>query len=249
MPPPHDFDTFLAEYRAKPAGPSRSLPAAGAAVLVFAAAATAVAVARGSDDREGGAPPLVSALTTEATAGVAVPPAVIPGYRVVPAPDRDAAYDVPAGWQIAPVETVAGFGRAPDSLTGKGYASDGRDYCPGSTRTVSFLTAAAERDPAAAAAAVGAEAARLAYADPGTAGPAEPLSSLDGGQHGMFVETRGRITQPAPGCAAEYSVYTWAAPSTNGSFVMVIAADTGVPQALDPAGAKRIVGSIRPYEP
>ncbi|MEV0357417.1 hypothetical protein AB0H71_15270 [Nocardia sp. NPDC050697] len=249
MPPPHDFDAFLATYRARPSTPNRTLPAAGAAVLAFAAAATAVAVARGSDDPEGGAPPLVSALTSDAPASIAVPSPVLPGYRVVAAPDRDAAYDVPAGWHVAPADTVAGFGRAPDALTGKGYATDGRDYCPGSTRTVAFLTAADEQDPAAAATAIGAKAARLAYADPGAAAPAEPLRSLDGGQQGMFVETRGRIARPAPGCAAEYSVYTWAAPSTNGSFVMVIAADTGVPQALDAAGAKRVFSSIRPYEP
>ncbi|MFC8532018.1 hypothetical protein [Nocardia sp. NPDC057227] len=248
MPPPHDFDAFLAEYRTGPSGQSRTLPAAGAVVLVFAAAATAVAVTRGSDAPAGG-PSLVSALTSEAPASVAAPPPVLPGYQVVAAPDRDAAYDVPAGWHIAPADTVAGFGRAPDALTGKGYATDGRDYCPGSTRTVSFLTAAADADSAAAATAVGAEAARLAYADPGAAAPAEPLRSIDGGQQGMFVETRGRIARPAPGCAAEYSVYTWAAPSTNGSFVMVIAADTGVPHALDAAGAKRVFSSIRPYEP
>lgn len=247
VPPPHDFDAFLADLQPRR---TRTLPAAGAAVIAFAAAATAVAVARGHEDPAPDTPSLVSALTSDAPAAHApAPPPVVPGYQVVAAPDRAAAYDVPPGWTIAPTDHVAGFGRAPDSLTGKGYAAEGRDYCPGSTRTVAFLTAADDTDPAAAATAIGTRAARLAYTTDGTPAPAEPLHSLDGAQHGMFVETRGRTADPEPGCAAEYSVYTWAAPSTNGSFVMVIAADTGVPGAVDPATAKRVFASVRPYDP
>ncbi|WP_159033822.1 hypothetical protein [Nocardia farcinica] len=142
-----------------------------------------------------------------------------------------------------------GFGKPPNTIGGKGYASEGKDYCPGSTRTVAFLTGSPTTDTTAAALEVGARAARIAYlADPTPTAP-EPLHSLDGTQHGTFAETRGLIRDPAPGCAPTFSIYTFATPADTGSLVMVIAADTGVAKAVDPDTAKRIFTSIRPYKP
>ncbi|MEU7767567.1 hypothetical protein AB0B25_20860 [Nocardia sp. NPDC049190] len=236
-----------------------------AVLLVVVAAVTAVALTtRKSDDSaQRNAPSMVSALTTTAGSQSAAPTTskstptttaktgnespLIPGYQAVVAPDRGAAYDVPADWTIAPRGTVGGFGEPPNAVVGKGYASEGKGYCPGSTRTVAFLTGSNSNDSATAATELGTKTATLAYKNtPGTPSAPVPLASLDGSQHGMFVETKGTVAHAKPGCATTYTIYTVAFPSENGNFVMVIAADTGVPHALDAETAKRIFASIRP---
>ncbi|MFQ6394671.1 hypothetical protein ACLMAJ_14530 [Nocardia sp. KC 131] len=245
------------------------LAAAVAAIVVAGGATAAVVVAdRGSDDTraQDTSPSMVSALTTTAGAHPSSPkpsaaepapggtgtrnePPVVPGYQVVVAPDRGAAYDVPADWTVASEGTIGGFGEPPNAVVGKGYASEGKSYCPGSTRTVSFLTGSKESDLASAATEVGTKTAQVAYhGAPGAPGGGQPLSSLDGGQQGMFVETKGSIPQAKPGCATEYSVYTFAAPTESGSFVMVIAADTGIPKAVDAPTAMQIFASVRAHE-
>lgn len=237
-------------------------------LLVAGVAVTAVVLAkRGSDSAQETSPSMVSALTTTGAAHSSAPttttPAptttlgaagnetpLIPGYQVVVAPDRGAAYDVPADWTVAPRGTVGGFGEPPNAVGGKGYASEGKGYCPGSTRTVAFLTGSNDADSARAATELGTRTAKLAYKESpgGTPSAPVPLASLDGSQHGMFVETKGTASQAKPGCATAYSVYTVAFPSDNGNFVMVIVADTGVPNALNAETAKRIFASIRPHE-
>ncbi|WP_405167687.1 hypothetical protein OG203_23135 [Nocardia sp. NBC_01499] len=268
--PPHHLPPGHGASGPPPSGRGKAILLIGLVVLLVAAGAvTAVVLSkRGSNnaDSQRNSPSMVSALTTSASAQptptkttTAQPtpssagrnePPVIPGYQVVVAPDRGAAYDVPAGWIIAPETAIGGFGEPPNAVAGKGYASDGKGYCPGSTRTSSFLTGSKDPDQAAAATDLGTRTAKLAYtatADPHPAPPV-PLQSLDGSQHGMFVETKGTVTQAKPGCATAYSIYTVAFPTDNGSFVMVIAADTGVPNALDADTAKRIFTSIRPHD-
>jgi len=229
---------------------------------VVAGGATAIVVANsGSDDTSAQNPPpsMVSALTTTGShtqPSTSKPSApadhetpVVPGYQVVVASDLDAAYDVPADWTVAPDGKVGGFGAPPNAVTGKGLATEGKSYCPGSTRTVAFLTGSTDTDSATAATELGTRTAKIAYTNSpgGTPSPPQPLSSLDGSQQGMFVETTGTATKVNPGCATDFSVYTFATPTDNGSFVMVIAADTGVPNAVDAATAMRIFTSIRPH--
>ncbi|MEV5840164.1 hypothetical protein [Nocardia sp. NPDC052112] len=239
--------------------------AAAVAALVVAGGATAAIVTtdHGSDDTaaQDPVPSMVSALTPTGSHTSTRPsttqdvPAnheapVVPGYQVVVASDLGAAYDVPADWIVAPDGKVGGFGEPPNAVTGKGLATEGKSYCPGSTRTVAFLTGSKDTDSATAAIELGTRTAKIAYTNSpgGTAGAAEPLRSLDGSQQGMFVETKGTATNVNPGCATEYSVYTFATPTDSGNFVMVIAADTGVPNAVDAVTAKRIFTSIRPHE-
>ncbi|MGK8521619.1 hypothetical protein ACRS6B_08715 [Nocardia asteroides] len=249
-------------------GRGKLVLSAGLAVLLVAGlVAGVVALTRlQTDDPAQDTPPaMVNALTTAAASPTraTTKPApttttrasgdktpVIPGYQVVRSPDSGAAYDVPAGWTIAPPSTIGGFGEPPNAVAGKGLASEGKGYCPGSTRTVAFLTGSSTSDPGKAATELGTKTATLAYkATPGgTPGAPAPLASLDGSQHGMFVETKGTVADAKPGCAKAYSVYTVAFPNDNGTFVMVIAADTGVPNALDAETAKRIFTSIRPIE-
>ncbi|PXX63278.1 hypothetical protein DFR70_106339 [Nocardia tenerifensis] len=268
-PPPQQLPPGYGTSGPPPSGRGKTMLLIGLVVLLVAAGATAAVVMsqRGSDnaDAQRNSPSMVSALTTSAGAPTpsktssAAPTTsnsgrhenpVIPGYQVVVAPDRGAAYDVPAGWTIAPETAIGGYGEPPNAVAGKGYASDGKGYCPGSTRTASFLTGSKDPDSGAAATELGTRTAKLAYTASTDAHPAPPvpLASLDGSQHGMFVETKGTVTQAKPGCATAYSVYTAAFPTENGSFVMVIAADTGVPNALDADTAKRIFTSIRPHD-
>lgn len=239
------------------------------ALVVAAGATTAVLVAKnsgGGNAAAGTSPSLVSALTTTAGAqpsqtkspsktsttkpapsGNETP--VIPGFQVVVSPDRGAAYDVPAGWTVASEDTIGGFGEPPNGIVGKGYAFEGKQYCPDSTRTVSFLTGSDNQDSTSAAKEIGTKAANLAYGgSTGTPGTPQPLNSLDGSQHGIFLETTGSVAVPKPGCAANYAVYTYATPTDEGNFVMVIAADLGVPNAVDTDTAKQIFRSIRPHE-
>ncbi|WP_194816909.1 hypothetical protein [Nocardia sp. XZ_19_385] len=238
-------------------GASKAWIGIAVAVLVLLGGATAVAVHGESEDPSiADAPGMVSALSTKpspaAKSKAAEPTAapndekpMVPGYQVVLAPDSGAAYDVPADWTVAAPDVTGKFGAPPNTVMGKGMASEGKDYCPGSTRTVALLTGSDAADTTSAAIELGAKAAQ-AYSGGANPGPPQPLASYDGTQNGVFVETRGRINNPNPGCAAEYSVYTFATPAEQGNFVMVIAADIGVPKAVDPDTAKRIFASVRP---
>lgn len=239
-----------------------------AAVLLAGGAITAFALTRGDDEPATTAAPtpsMVSALTTTGAPPSSSKPKpssttpsptgaasdrkpLIEGYQVVASPDRGAAYDVPPSWKVATESTIGGVGEPPgDTVIGKGYASEGRDYCPGSTRTMSFLTGSKQADHGAAGAELGTKAAPLAYSGAtGKAGPAQPLKSIDGKTDGMFTETTGTVANPKPGCGPTFSIYTYAFKGTkDGSFVMVMIADTGVPDAVDATTAKRIFSSIR----
>ncbi|GEM33819.1 hypothetical protein NN3_48260 [Nocardia neocaledoniensis NBRC 108232] len=239
-----------------------------AALLLGGVAITAVVLTREDKTAEasdsGATPSMVSALTTTGAPSSSRPKPssttptptgaasnrkpLIEGYQVVASPDRGAAYDVPPSWTVATETTIGGVGEPPgDAVIGKGYATDGRDYCPGSTRTMSLLTGSKLDDHAAASAELGKKAAPLAYSgSTGTPGPAQPLKSIDGKTDGMFTETTGTVPNPKPGCGPTYSIYTYAFKGAkDGSFVMVMIADTGVPDAVDAAAAKRIFSSIR----
>lgn len=254
-----------------PGGPGKLLAVGAAAMAVVAVGVGVVAVTvSGSDEAsasDGSTPSMVSALTTgespsKAPRSTSARPrtseptraaeigSIVPGYQPVAVPNRSAAYDVPAGWRVAPEGNVGGFGQPPEAVVGTGLATDGVDYCPGSTRTVAFLTGSDTTDPAKAATDTGTKAATIAYTGSRDVKPgaAQPLTSADGSQQGMLVETTGRLDSAKPGCAAQFSVYTYAVPARTGTIVLVLAADTGVPDAVDPATAKRILSSIRPLK-
>ncbi|MFI5781384.1 hypothetical protein [Nocardia sp. NPDC051570] len=241
---------------------------AGVGVVVVAAVAGAVALVstrHGSDaaaPQAGPTPSMVSALTSARSAApsttprpttkpptsvASASPPLIPGYQTVLVPDRGAAYDIPKDWKIDAVATTT-LGTPPDTVEIAGRATDGENYCPRSVRSSAFLTLSPQADPAAAAADVGMRMTKVGWptATGANSGKAEQLTSLDGQLHGAFVETSGGGTAPAPGCAKTFSIYTFAFPSENGNFVMTIAADTGVPKAVDKETAKKVLASIRP---
>ncbi len=216
----------------------------------------------GDSAPSGGSPSMISALSSAPNtpgANAAAPPVpltpatvagvapLIPGYQVVQVPSRGAAFDVPKGWQIDP-RSAETWGTAPTTMEIAGLVQDGKGYCPNYVRTNAFLTMSAASDPATAATDIGARLAKIGWSTSTgtTPGKAQPLTSLDGQLHGSFAETDGTFTPPYPTCAKSYSVYTFAFPGENGSFVMTIAADTGVNGAIDRATAQRILASIRP---
>jgi hypothetical protein len=229
-------------------------------VVLVAVVATATLVVVGRHSGAGGqsGPSMISALTGSAPAAAAptsaaapgpspmnVPPPIIPGYQVVPIPARGAVYDAPRDWALAPGTTS--WGTAPNTLDVAGLTQDGASYCPNHTRTSVFLTTSAQSDPNAAAAEVGTRMVHVGWstATGVTPGRSEQLASLDGQLHGAFAETSG-TTAPTPGCATTFSIYTFAFPNENGSFVMTIAADTGVAKSVDRETARRVLASIRP---
>ncbi len=255
-----------------PGGAGRLFAFGAAAMAVVAVGVGVVAVTvSGSDEAsasDGSTPSMVSALTTGESASKAPrstttrsrpadpsPDAelgpIVPGFQPVAVPNRSAAYDVPAGWRVAPEGSVGGFGEPPEAVVGTGLASDGVDYCPGSTRTVAFLTGSDTADPAKAATELGTKSATIAYAGSRDVSPgaAQPLASADGSQQGMLVETTGKLDSAKPGCANQFSVFTYAVPARTGTTVLVLAADTGVPGAVDLETAKRVLTSIRPLKP
>ncbi|MFC4124238.1 hypothetical protein [Nocardia rhizosphaerae] len=268
VPPLEQFGGQSYGYRPAPKSGNKTVVwiAVGAAAVVLAGGITAFALTRGgASTASGPTPSMVSALTTTVpppsatakpststpapTGAAAGRTPVIKGYQVVASPDRGAAYDVPPGWDVAAETTIGGVGglTSGDAVVGKGFATHGEDYCPGSTRTMSLLTGSKQADHAVAGAELGKKAAALGYrGSTGTPGPAEPLTSIDGKTSGMFTETTGAIADPEPGCGSTYSVYAYAFDGAKeGSFVMVMIADTGVPDAIDATEAKRIFSSIR----
>lgn len=258
-----------------PAWPGHQPPAGGrtrlyvgiaAVIAVVAAGITVAVIATGQHSGTAAgssSPTMISALTsdTPAPGGSAQPgpatgsapgpaaAAVIPGYQVVSVPARGAAYDVPKDWVVDAVGTAI-WGDPPDSMEIAGLTQEGKDYCPNYVRTNAFLTVSSQSDPARAAADVGTRMAKIGWstATGSTAGAAESLTSLDGQLHGSFVEITGSAPAPAPGCASTFAVYTFAFPNENGSFVMTVAADTGVPKSIDKDTAKKILASIRPLQ-
>jgi len=265
IPPIEQFpcDNYSSSQNPAPTGGSKNnvtvFALAGVALVTVGVAVASMLISnRSAAESEAGSaqPTMVSALTSESsptttptpTGEVSDIPPAIPGYQAVSVPKRKAAYDVPRNWEVASEGTLAGFGAPPDAIAGSGAATDGRNYCDNSNRTVTFVTGSDIPDAATAATRLGRDVARLGYSveEDVESDEPEPLTSTDHSQHGMLAQTRGTVPDPKPGCASTFSVYTFAIPSQNGSVVLVLTADTGVPDAVDPATATSILGSVRP---
>ncbi|MQY31979.1 hypothetical protein [Nocardia aurantia] len=241
-------------------GRSRLYTGMAAVAAVLIAGITVAVIATGQhtarSEAESTGPTMISALTSDTPAPGRPGPnpptpatAVIPGYQAVSVPARGAVYDVPKDWVVDSVGTAI-WGDPPESLEIAGLTQEGKDYCPNYVRTNAFLTTSSQSDPARAANEVGMRMAKIGWstATGARADLAEPLTSLDGQLNGSFVTVNGTAPAPAPGCAATFAIYTFAFPNENGSFVMTIAADTGVPKSVDEDTAKKILTSIRPLQ-
>lgn len=156
-------------------------------------------------------------------------------------------YDIPSDWKID--KSTATIGSGADSLPVLGMSTDGAGYCPDYVRTNMFLTESDEKDPTKASGDVTARLIKFAYTTStgSNSGAAEPFKTSDGKLSGVFVETTGTAPAPNPGCASTYSIYTFAFPAAeDGSFVLTIAADTGVDKSVSKEFAQKLMATLRP---
>ncbi|MFD0000772.1 hypothetical protein [Nocardia sp. NPDC127526] len=182
--------------------------------------------------------------TTTTSSGPTTPAPIIPGYQVVVPSGVTAAWDVPADWQID--QSITEFGSGADTVQVAGLAQEGVNYCPDYVRSSMFLTTADQADPSAAALDVGARMARLGWTPTAVnASTPEPFDSSDHDLHGVYAETSGAFTPPAPSCASTFTIYTFALGGESGALVLTIAADTGIDRAVTRDFARTLLATFR----
>ncbi len=226
------------------------------AVLVLAVGAVVAVFATRDDSGSSSAAP--SGLVPATASQPSGPPptssrpggvkAQIPGFQPVPITKRNAVYDVPPRWEIAPDGAEDGFGDGPDKVVGNGAVKDGELYCPTSTRTLGFVVDTDKPTPEEAASDIARRVAQLGFNNPSPViGKPEPLRTTAENVEGTFMETTGPWTPQDKACkTASFSVYTCVFKAADKGFiVMVIAADRGVPEEVDPALARKIFTSMR----
>lgn len=218
--------------------------------LVAVAGIAAVIIGMSSDDETTTA--TSASVTTSAKAGplsgTTTAPAT-PGSKGVLIASQRVAYDVPSTWTIEPEYDTMSLTTGLGSIDGRGQATEGEDYCPGSAyRVMAAVTATTESDPAAAAKAVAKIGAAGGYSDPtgGTVGTPTALTTRSG-VSGQLVESTGPWKPALPGCTANaYAVYAFAfRNAANTLLVLTILADRGTSGEFTAEQAKQLVTSLR----
>lgn len=185
---------------------------------------------------------------TTPLAGTSTVP-VTPGSLGVLIPTQRVAYDVPATWVIEDEYNSVSFTTALGSMRGRGFAHEGRNYCPGSAyRALSGVTASLESDPTAAATAVAKIAAAGGYSDASGGKLAAPIPlTTAGGVSGVLVESVGPWKPRIAGCTADsYSVYTFGfRNAADVTLVLTLLVDRGTTGELTAEQARVIVNSLR----
>ncbi|MFD4356275.1 hypothetical protein ACFWPX_27245 [Nocardia sp. NPDC058518] len=219
-------------------------------VIVVLAIGVAVAVAFAARSSDESTTSAGSTTTTKAgpLSGTSTAP-LAPGSKGVLIPTYRVAYDVPSAWTIHSDSDPMSFTTANGSVDGRGQATEGADYCPGSVyRAMAAVTSSTETDLAAAAKSVAKISAAGGYSDP-TGGKISTPSSMktQSGVSGQFVETSGAWTPQIPGCTANaYSVYTFGfRNAANTTLVLTILVDRGTTGELTADQAKKMIDSLR----
>ncbi|MFD8100340.1 hypothetical protein ACFV24_12445 [Nocardia fluminea] len=218
-------------------------------VMLVIGVAVAVGFAASSSD-ESTTVASTSTTTTKSgpLSGTSTAP-LAPGSKGVLIASYRVAYDVPSAWTIHPESDTMSFSGATGAIDGRGQATEGPDYCPGSVyRAMAAVTSTTETDLAAAAKSVAKIAAAGGYSDP-TGGKISTPTSLktQSGISGQFVETSGPWTPQVPGCTANaYSVYTFGFRNAiNTTLVLTILVDRGTTGELTAEQAKKLIDSLR----
>ncbi|MGW4352860.1 hypothetical protein ACWELJ_12310 [Nocardia sp. NPDC004582] len=172
-----------------------------------------------------------------------------PGAGTVVVPAYGISYDVPKGWAVGDQsETVPQTG-LDGSFIGRGKATEGGGYCPGSAyRSLAYVTRADGSDPAAAALKVAKISAQGGYMDMTGGAPSAPTAvTTQSGIAGQQVETSGSWKPSPAGCTTTtYSIYTFAFTGPkNALLVLAVLADRGTSGELAADQAKQIIASIR----
>lgn len=231
-------------------GGSGAIIAAIAVVVVLViGVAVAVGIAANSSD-ESTTSASTSTTTTKSgpLSGTSTAP-LAPGSKGVLIASYRVAYDVPSAWTVHSESDTMSFSTATGAIDGRGQATEGADYCPGSVyRAMAAVTSTTETDVAAAAKSVAKIAAAGGYSDP-TGGKISAPTSLktQSGISGQFVETSGPWTPQIPGCTANaYSVYTFGfRNASNTTLVLTILVDRGTTGELTADQAKKLIDSLR----
>ncbi|MFF5033731.1 polyadenylate binding domain-containing protein [Nocardia salmonicida] len=216
-------------------------------LLVIGVGVAAAFAARSSDESSASAG---TSTTTKAgpLSGTSTAP-LAPGSKGVLIPTYRVAYDVPSAWTIHSDSDPMSFTSATGSVDGRGQATEGASYCPGSVyRAMAAVTSSTENDLAAAAKSVAKISAAGGYSDP-TGGKISTPTSLktQSGVSGQFVETSGAWTPQIPGCTANaYSVYTFGfRNAANTTLVLTILVDRGATGELTADQAQKMIASLR----
>lgn len=248
--PPYGYSAAPQPYSATPrrSGGAGAIIAAVAVVVVLViGVAVAVAVSAGSSEKTSAAS---GTTTTKAgpLTGTSTAP-LTPGSKGVLIPAYRVAYDVPAGWTIHADSDPMSFSTAAGTISGRGQATEGADYCPGSVyRAMAAVTSTSETDLASAAATVAKISAGGGYSDPTGGQMSSPtLMKTQSGVSGQFVETSGPWTPMAAGCTANaYSVYSFGFANAAGTtLVLTILVDRGTTGELTADQAKQLINSLR----
>lgn len=221
------------------------------AVVVVLVIGVAVAVgfaASSSDESTTSASTSTTTTKSGPLSGTSTAP-LAPGSKGVLIASYRVAYDVPSAWTVHSESDTMSFSNATGAIDGRGQATEGADYCPGSVyRAMAAVTSTTETDVAAAAKSVAKIAAAGGYSDP-TGGKISAPTSLktQSGISGHFVETSGPWTPQIPGCTANaYSVYTFGfRNAANTTLVLTILVDRGTTGELTADQAKKMIDSLR----
>ncbi|MGW6620071.1 hypothetical protein ACWF99_02500 [Nocardia sp. NPDC055002] len=224
---------------------------AAIAVVVVLVIGVAVAVgfaASSSDESTTSASTSTTTTKSGPLSGTSTAP-LAPGSKGVLIASYRVAYDVPSAWTVHSESDTMSFSNATGAIDGRGQATEGADYCPGSVyRAMAAVTSTTETEVAAAAKSVAKIAAAGGYSDP-TGGKISAPTSLktQSGISGQFVETSGPWTPQIPGCTANaYSVYTFGfRNAANTTLVLTILVDRGTTGELTADQAKKMIDSLR----
>lgn len=241
--------------------------AAAGLVLVVAVVAVVLYLRDGRSDPVANTEPNPSTSTTPSgppastsrppltSSQVARPEPVVPGWQVAVSGKRKLAYDVPPGWKIVPDEQIVGFedaaGEPQVGMSGAALYQDG--YCSeadASWRGGTGFTGYRDNDLALVATDAAGKWARFGYLGPNGEEPVVSVGAASdftvNGVDGAYAKATVQITAPAPCAPPTAVVHTFALPAAEGSYVFIVVADQGVPDALTDDLATQIIRTIRP---
>ncbi|MFD6463953.1 hypothetical protein, partial [Streptomyces roseolus] len=206
---------------------------------------------KGSPSQENSSATSATSLTTTKSKAPPSPrstfPPAIPGFQGVAVSTRGIAYDVPAQWEVDSPGTIRGFeNSAGDRIGGTGTATEGEDYCPETSRALSFVSRPDPTDAATAAAEVGRLAAKVGFEDLSGGETTMPVEfGTATGILGQLAETSG--LRHTPGCTGDrYSVYTFVFPGPQHPLLaLTVSAARNTPGEITPEVVRQILSSVR----
>jgi len=184
---------------------------------------------------------------------------VIPGWNTVRSPSRAALYDVPPAWTVALESALVGFESKDQKLLviGNGSASVGRGTCgENNSLAVSVVRHSDQRNLGEASTMEAQNWAYVAYRSPDDRPPTlrtgrpQTITTLSG-QRASLVRVSATTAGPVNSCGGtQGAVYALSAGGFTGQLgptvILVIVADTGLPNAVPEGEIRQILTTLRP---